>query len=240
LVFILDKGEVTQEVLMETFWPHVSLRNQRASAHSALYAIRKVLGRGVIVRKGDVLAGGVESPPEIDVHEFEASARKAVQDRHLGTSLLGRLESILQLYKGPFLPGVTRQWVIDRRRELEALFLQLAFSYGSECLRQSRADQGVAIVTKAIELDPFDEGLRILASKLLVASGRQAHALHVLAEYRELLKAEFNLTPLAEFTMMERSIMEGTSSLFFNLSRYNGTEVASVEATDNPLNATET
>jgi DNA-binding SARP family transcriptional activator len=68
-------------------------------------------------------------------------------------------------------------------------------------------------VMKAIGGEPLDEPLRILAARLLAASGRRAHALHVLREYRRLVNAELGISPSAALTELERGLMDEGAKL---------------------------
>jgi two-component SAPR family response regulator len=212
LLFIADRGEVGQETLMETFWPDAQLARQRTSMHSALYAIRKQLGRGAIVRRGALFAWGDGVFVQTDAREFERSARRALRDVNDGDGSLESAEEALEVYGGEFLPGRANEWVTDRRRELETLFLDLAVSYGNACLRQNQVSRAVPVASRAIEYDPFDERIRILSARLLAASGRRVHALHVLRDYRRLMEREMAVSPSVEVEELERLLLDGLSS----------------------------
>jgi DNA-binding SARP family transcriptional activator len=207
LAYVVDQGRVPIETLMETFWPDAPVERQRTNLHTALYGIRRVLGKKAIIRDGTTLSTGL-SNLVCDAAEFEGRYRQCTRIGKQGQPDLDLLRRALAGYGGPFLNGYTRPWVIDRRRELEGYYSRLAAEYGSSCLRQDCGEDAAEFVLKAIGQEPLDEPLRILAARLLASSGRRAHALHVLHEYRDLVDAELGISPSAALTELERSLMD--------------------------------
>jgi DNA-binding SARP family transcriptional activator/tetratricopeptide (TPR) repeat protein len=212
LAFVANRGRVPVETLMEAFWPDAPLKRQRTNMHTALYGIRSVLGKEVIIRDGSMLCVG-HSSLVCDAVEFERLHRECTESSKRGLPDIDLLRRALVGYEGPFLNGYARPWVIDRRRELERLYLRLLVEYGNACLQQGMGSDAAEFVMKAIGQEPLDEPLRILAARLLASSGRRAHALQVLHEYRDLVNAELGISPSAALTELERGLMDEGSML---------------------------
>ena len=145
----------------------------------------------------------------IDAEEFERLGVEALGRQAPEETSIGFLAAALDLYKGPFLPGRSREWALQRRRHLETLFLRLALVYGDCCLSLGRGEQALGSVMSALDADPYDERIRMLAASILSAAGRGAAAMQVLTKYSELLEAEHLPGPSDEFVGFKTMVLSG-------------------------------
>ena len=211
LFYLLDKKTVNQEELFETFWPAKAQEKQRANAHAAMYSIRKSLGQDAVLIRGESMSIGETIAGTGDAEGFERMARRELSALKAGYARLERCEVAIALYRGPFLPGRSRQWVLDRRRMLEAIFRQLVLAYASECSRVGRGEEALPAVARALGYDPLDEGLAIMAAEIYAEIGRRAIALHTLSSFRSLLKKELGLDPSEEFIELEIALSRSSA-----------------------------
>jgi DNA-binding SARP family transcriptional activator len=194
---------------MDEFWPNASLAQQRSRLNTALHSIRKQLGANLLLREGDAITVRRGDHLAVDVEEFEHLALEALGRRGPEETSIEFLAAALELYKGPYLPGRRREWAIQRRRHLERLFLRLALAYGNRCLSLGRGEQALGAVMSALDADPYDERIRMLAASILSAVGRGVQAMHLLTKYSELLEAENLPGPSEEFAGFERLVLSG-------------------------------
>jgi DNA-binding SARP family transcriptional activator len=208
--YLLDKKEVNQDELLETFWPAKSQEKQRASAHAAVYSIRKSLGQDAVLVRGEAMAIGEDLAGTGDAEDFARMARQELSALKAGYGNLERCEDAVSLYGGPFLPGRSRQWVLDRRRMLDALFRQLVLAYANESVRRGRGEEALPAIARALGYDPLDERPTMVAAQIYAGIGRRAHGLYTLSCFRALLKKELGLDPSEEFIVIERALAQGS------------------------------
>jgi len=209
LCYIIDRRRVLRETLMDEFWPNASLARQRSSLNTAIHSIRKSLGANLLLRDGDAITAPKGDHVVFDAEEFEHLGVEALSRRAPEETSIGFLAAALDVYKGPFLPGRRREWALERRRHLETLFLRLALAYGNCCVSLGRGEQALGTVMSALDADPYDERIRMLAASILSAGGRGVEAMHLLAKYSELLEAEHLPGPSVEMLGFERMVLSG-------------------------------
>jgi len=207
LFFVVDKGRVSRDELLETFWPGRPVSRQRQGSNAAVYAIRKILGRDAVRIQGDMVVCSEALSKGYDAARFESLAKHTVRSGGHRAVVLDEAAQALSWYGGPFLPGHTRQWVIDRRAELDAVFRALVAEYTTTCIAQGRAADAAQLAAKALSYDPLDERSAMLMAKVHLAMGRRAHAHQVVAEFGVAFKRELGLGPSKEFLLFEDSLL---------------------------------
>ena len=206
LTYVVDAGRIPLEQVMEAFWPDAPAERQRTNLHTAVYGIRKALGSEAIIREGAMLCSGPLSRYAYDARDFEELCRECTSLSIGGSPDQRIMRRALLSYGGSFLRAGTRSWVVERRRELEEHYLHVASMYGGFCLEQGRAGDAAGLVLRAMGRDPFDESLRLLAARLLSASGRRAQSIHILRDYRGLIEREMGFSPSVELQELERQL----------------------------------
>jgi DNA-binding SARP family transcriptional activator len=160
-------GLVRRDSLLPLFWPESDTDRARASLRSALLTLRRSLGEGVVVTRGDDEVGIGDCRLWCDAVEF----------RRLRAA--GELEQALELYRGEFLQGFflseapefdhwldrTRQWLRDQAVESAVALARRHEASGDPELAARWA-------ARAAELDPDDERLLRQRLELLERSGK--------------------------------------------------------------------
>src|SRR5207247_1866351 len=103
-----------RDSLVALFWPELDQEHARAALRQALHGLRRALGEGVVVSRGDEDIGLDQEQIRCDVVEFE----RAVD--------AGRPADALDLYRGDLLEGFFirgspefEQWLEDERVRLK-------------------------------------------------------------------------------------------------------------------------
>lgn len=104
---------VGRSYLADLLWPEASRSRARASLRQAIYYLRQQAGQDLLRTDGDRLELR-EDRLEVDLWELERAAAE------------GRREDVIQLHRGPFVPGVPgavsgefRAWVRHVRERLD-------------------------------------------------------------------------------------------------------------------------
>jgi DNA-binding SARP family transcriptional activator len=184
------------------FWPDSGDERARAALSRAIYFLRRELGEGIIVARGDEITVGSERL-WCDAAAFEQLFEQ------------GKPREALELYRGDLLPGFFtadangfEEW-LERER---ARMRESASAAAWELTGAAEAKGNLALAAhwarRAVELAPFREaGIRRLLG-LLDALGDRAGAVHAYEEFAAQLQAELELEPAPETTELVSEIRQ--------------------------------
>lgn len=190
---IADPGRYhRRDTLLGIFWPELDEQRARNSLSQALHYLRRSLGDGVVVSRGEGEVGIAEGVLWCDAVAFEEAI------------LGGRLEEALDYYRGEVLAGLNldgvpgfERWldlVRARKRELAA---DVAWQLAERAGETGDLGAAAALARRAAGLQPDDESAlrRLLAQ--LDRVGDRAGALHAYEVFARRLEAEFMAQPAA-------------------------------------------
>ena len=216
-VLALHAGRVVPaEQLIDVLWGEDAPGGVRNSLQGLVSKLRRALGSGdLVAMRGSGYA--LEVPPDaVDVHRFEqlvAGGRGAAGAGDVGGAV-ALLTEAGSLWRGDALadfayeefaaPVATRLSELRLAAVEERLDLQL------------RLGQHAAVVVELealVAAHPLREGLRGLLMVALYRSGRQADALRVFQDGRNVLAEELGLEPGPELRRLEAAILAQDSSL---------------------------
>jgi DNA-binding SARP family transcriptional activator/TolB-like protein len=206
-----------RDSLMALLWPEAETDRARLALRQALHFLRRSLGDGVIVRRGDEEVGIAVEALWCDAIAFESAL-----DR-------GHWAEALELYRGDLLAGFfatdvspqVEQWLDQERARLRALAAAAGWALSSETERNGKLAASTEWARKALLLAPDDEtGLRRLIT-LLASCGDRAAALREYDEFARRLKQEFHVEPAPETRALVdaiRSERDGWRTVSSNLT----------------------
>jgi ATP/maltotriose-dependent transcriptional regulator MalT/DNA-binding SARP family transcriptional activator len=195
LFYIVDHQRVEREILVETFWPDYPPGRQTSNLHTAVYALRRAIGKEAILFDGSVYELSPAFPIEYDVLRFERTAAVADNLPHGDPRRLFALTEAINSYAGPFLSEFASQWVTERRRVLEMRYLDLAASYADEALLRSQPLRAVNTLRRALRIDPYRDDLNLRMLEALGRLGRRSEIVSHYQQYVRLLADELGLDP---------------------------------------------
>lgn len=198
LFFIIDRRQVEREALLELFWPHHPPGRQVSNLHTALYSLRRLLGKETIVHDGSAYAVNPELNIEYDVTRFERAAGVAEGLPPGDPRRMFALTEAIHSYSGPFLPEFNSEWVLDRRRFLELRYLDLLSLHAQEALVRDQAARAVQTLREALEIDPLRDDTNLHYLEALGRLGRRSEAVDHYQRYVRLLADELGLDPPEE------------------------------------------
>ena len=212
--------------LVELLWPGQAPGTGLADLRQALSRLRRQLGDGgdrqpyLLLTAGDVQFNQA-ADYWLDVAEFRTRIGTVGAHHpgaeHLCDRCVAALAQAGELYRGPFLTGVTLpgcleydDWVFARQEELheQALSALLRLAH---CM-ESRGDfcEASQFAHRAIELDPCHEPAHRLRMRALAKAGRTAEALKDYRRLQAVLARESDLGPSPATTRLYESIVAGT------------------------------
>jgi two-component SAPR family response regulator len=183
---------------MEAFWPDHPPGRQVSSLHTAIYSIRRELGKEAVSFDGNLYSIESEGGVQYDVAKFEQAASIAEGLPPGDPRLMFALTEAVNLYSGEFLPEFDSEWVDERRRSLEINYLDLLASYSEEALIQGQPSQVVTLLRAALSIDPLRDDTNKYYIEALGQLGRRSEIVAHYQEYVRALSEELGLDPPEE------------------------------------------
>jgi DNA-binding SARP family transcriptional activator len=197
LVYLVVAGAggrfVRRDTLLAMFWGDHPQRRARASLSTGLHFLRRSLGEGLIVARGN--------------EELAVSAERIACDAVLFAEALdhGRPAEALAQYRGDFLPGFFvadapgfEEWAANERERLQTRGFQAALELSHASRGLGAWEEACKWARRSLELRPYDEGALQLLLESQVASGTTAGALLDFERFSARLRRELDLEPSPE------------------------------------------
>lgn len=185
-------GTVRRDLLLAAFWPEADAERGRASLRRSLHFLRKALGPGLIVARGDAVGVAPGS--------LQCDATRLLAE--LGA---GRLEAAVELYRGELLAGIHlrgngefEDWMARERERLRSLVGSALWTLADRAMEGGDARASAHWSARAVALTPYDEGVQRRRIALLLEGGDHAGALRAYEEFAGWLAREYQGTPSAE------------------------------------------
>jgi DNA-binding SARP family transcriptional activator/tetratricopeptide (TPR) repeat protein len=182
-----------RDTLLGLFWPESDQSHARDSLRQAVRYLRRSLGEGVVIGRGDEELGVDESGFWCDVAAFEQAMDA------------GELEHALGLYRGDLLTGFFlsdvpefERWLERERARLRGRALEAVWVLAER--QEAALDPAGAAryARRAMELSPNDEGTLRRLMTLLGRLGDRAGAVHACEAFAVRLEGECGIELSAE------------------------------------------
>jgi LuxR family maltose regulon positive regulatory protein len=181
-------GAAGVDELCDAVWPDAEADAARRALDTTLHRLRSLLGRDDAV----VLAAGDVRLDPFTVWTDVGAFGEACTRVEAGAGGAARL---LELYRGPFLPGESAAWAISARERLRRRFLAAVGALAEDAERRGRGADVVALLEAALEREELAEPLYRRLIQLHVARGRPSAAREVFERCRRLLAAREGRAP---------------------------------------------
>ena len=182
-----------REELIGLFWPDAEPDSARHSLRQALYVLRRELGSGVLLTRGDEEVGLDDRSLESDVARFEELSRS------------GQPSRAFDVYAGDFLPGFFldgapefERWLAVERLRLRRMAAAAAWEASRLATQRGEGAAASHLARAAVELDPFDEKALYRLIELLDGLGDRAGALAAFDHFETRLANEYSAEPSPE------------------------------------------
>lgn len=201
----------SREALAELLWGAYEQQHARHSLRQLLLLITKATAEiGVRILKLDSQSISLNAQSlDLDVVELGGLLR----DR--SPQALG---SVLSLYRGEFLSGLTVQaaefedWLSGARAKYHELALEAALSLLHHHEADGRVEAAIETATRALWLEPVREDIHRRLMHLYVRCGMRSSALFQYRTCREVLDRELNVEPDQETTNLYTHILNARPS----------------------------
>lgn len=204
--------DVSDEKIMDTFWPDHAPEKARQSLYAALSHMRKAMEAGgdvgenervVLARKGFYKFND-ERPWFFDVSEFErlydtgqARIKEGREDEAI--SAFQKAEA---LYQGPFMEGYYADWAVYLKENLELKFVEILEIMMDHFFDKRRYEVANDYANRLLEIDNCHQEAHICLMTSYVKQGKPAQAIRQYQACSQVFKDELNLSPPSEMAEM--------------------------------------
>jgi ATP/maltotriose-dependent transcriptional regulator MalT/DNA-binding SARP family transcriptional activator len=195
LIYLVDNGRVDRDVLLETFWPQYPPGRQVSNLYTAIYSLRRTLGKDAVMLDGSVYSMEPELTIEYDVSRFERAASVSEGLPPGDPRRFFALTEAINSYGGSFLPEFTTEWVVERRRVLEFRYTELLISHADEALIRNQPLRALGSLRTALGIDPYRDDINLRYLETLGLLERRSEIVAHYQQYVQLLSNELGLDP---------------------------------------------
>ena len=166
--FMAHRSLITsREKIFYTFWPDHRPFTVKQLFHNALYRIRKIIGKNMIIFKEEGYQPSSKYQYWIDVEEFEKRAQQGKQltsDGNLAGGLI-KYEEALSLYRGDFMNDFYSEWCQQKRRYFEEIYLEVLKKLAQGHHKLGNFAKALKFANSVISKNPYDEDVYCLAMR---------------------------------------------------------------------------
>jgi DNA-binding SARP family transcriptional activator len=209
LLLLVDRpGGVSRNELMAMFWPESTEVRARSSLHTTLYRVRRALGeRGIV--QNDFERYFVHVPDELyyDVRALEsflAQASSAEED----SDKIVAYEEAVGLVRGEYAEGVTGDWAVQRRQEIETRITEAYLGLAQARARLGLWAEAIEAYRTVLARDAFCDDAHRGLMQAYAAAGDRVRALRQFESYRRLLGSLKEDAPPDEARALYESIRD--------------------------------
>lgn len=194
LLLLMHPEGLTKEEIGEIFWPGSSPAELKLRFKNTIYRLRHAAGKVAVKFEGDIYTFNREMDYEADCENFMQGLAAA---RHIEniTARIKSLRAVIKIYRGPFLPELSDQWVITERERLHQMAMDAMIHLAELQLQQGELDGVLETAQILLELEPTHEPMACLAMRALAAAGNNAAVMQLYDQLKSALHEELDAPP---------------------------------------------
>lgn len=172
--FALDRPVITRSEICQAFWPELDTDQAVNVFHVTKRRLHKALDLDVLVH----LDGYYRINPELDIdYDVMHFATRLMEGRDANNAeRMAAWQKAIDLYRGPFLQGHNDRWILDRRADFQAGYLQALSEMAQYRLDEGRPEQALALFQRAVNENNKREDLHRQIMRLYTSLGRRSEA----------------------------------------------------------------
>ncbi|MDX1575894.1 MAG: BTAD domain-containing putative transcriptional regulator, partial [Kiloniellales bacterium] len=182
-----------REALRELLWASRFEAQGRQSLRQALYRLRKLLGKELILANDTEVSIDARQIA-CDFNQFEA---------RLATGRANDIEAACQLYLGELLAGLATQeeafeaWLAEERRRVKERAVGAMLAASEAALASGRPDAALGFARQALAQDDLSEAAHRILIRCFAAAGRRTEALRQYETLKAHLREQLGVAPEA-------------------------------------------
>ncbi|MDX2139618.1 MAG: BTAD domain-containing putative transcriptional regulator [Chloroflexota bacterium] len=191
--FALDKPVVTRSEICRSFWPELDIEQAVNVFHVTKRRLHKALGVDF-----DVLLhedGYYRLNPALNVDYDVMSFVSALMDARTATGdeAYDKWQRAVEFYRGPFMQGHDDAWLVERREDFRAGFVEALSAMADIRMAADRKEHALSLLLRAVGEAVYREDVHQRIMRLYMSLGRRsegaAHYVNLEKAFRKASKA---------------------------------------------------
>jgi two-component SAPR family response regulator len=191
---------ISEENLLDLFWPNLDPQKAKHTLRTTLYFIRRALQsreKDFIYMEKQKFGIKAEASFWCDFIQFRTMFEQAQNLWEKGekdrSALL--IKEAEKLYKGPFLQGWSDGWVLEARDFYEDAFCWMMLALSTYLAKQKAWKDALFYAKKVLDVDPTLEEAHYLMMEAYLETGKKEEAVKQFLACKEALKRELDIEP---------------------------------------------
>lgn len=174
--FALDRPVVTRSEICQAFWPELDMDQAVNVFHVTKRRLHKALRMDVLVHTDGYYRVNPKFAVRYDVIDF-VTVLMAGRDEDVDRKTRMRAwQRAIEMYRGPFLQGHQDSWIVKRRNDYQAGYLEALTSMANVRLEEGRKEHALSLFQKAVTEDNTRQDLHREIMRLFASMGRRSEA----------------------------------------------------------------
>jgi LuxR family transcriptional regulator, maltose regulon positive regulatory protein len=206
--FILQSPEgVTKEEVGDAFWPEIDQETLRVRYKNVIYRLRHALGTESVTHSDEVYRFNRTLDYDYDVENFlqEVALAETAADE---VSAIQHCNTVLSIYRGPYLPKLDSEWAIIQRENLHQKFVSVAANLVNLLLKAKQYQKVITAIQRVLEIDPCLESAHRSAMIAYAEMGDRAGVVRQFEKCKKALMEELNVSPSSQTIDIYKSLMK--------------------------------
>lgn len=181
--FALDRPVITRSEICQAFWPELDIDQAVNVFHVTKRRLHKALDMDVLVH----LDGYYRINPDLDIdYDVMHYATRLLEGRDKNNpNRIAAWQKSIDLYRGPFLQGHSDRWILDRRADFQAGYLEALTEMAQVRLNENRPEYALGLYQRAVNENVRREDIHREIMRLFASLGRRSEAA---AHYQKLVQ----------------------------------------------------
>jgi DNA-binding SARP family transcriptional activator len=175
--FALDRPVVTRSEICQAFWPELNNDQAVNVFHVTKRRLHKALdplGVDVLIHDGGYYRINPDLSIHYDVMDFASAlvAGRVTEDKKQTQAW----QRAIDMHQRPFLQGHTETWILKRRREYQAGYVEALSEMANIRLHEGRPEHALTLLLRAVNEDMTRQDLHRQVMSLYADLGRRSEA----------------------------------------------------------------
>ncbi len=172
--FALDRASITRSEICQAFWPELETDQAVNVFHVTKRRLHKALDMDVLVHEGGYYYVNPDLAIHYDVMEFVSALMDGRSEDN--PNRMASWQKAIEMYRGPFLQGHSDPWILNRRRDFQAGYLEALTEMARIRLAEDRPEHALGLFQRALNEDTSREEIHREIMQLFTRLGRRSEA----------------------------------------------------------------
>jgi DNA-binding SARP family transcriptional activator len=172
--FALDRPVVTRSEICEAFWPELDTDQAVNVFHVTKRRLHKALDMDVLVHEEGYYRVNPELNVQYDTVQFVIRLMEGREQTN--PNRVQSWQRAIEMYRGPFLQGHADPWIMARRKDFRAGYLEALMAMANVRLAEERPEHALGLIQRALTEDNRREDLHREIMRLYTRLGRRSEA----------------------------------------------------------------